>query len=657
MVSHGVPAVLNGELGFGGWSAAIYGCPDWGWGGRLLSRWVEWAVLSLRWVPSADWFYRESAVIVHELHELQEKHGWLTSKGLHELAEKLNVPVHHLHGVASFYPHFRLKPPPKATLHVCTDISCHMRGAPALLQQMRDMAVAAGGGSGGEEIEVKNCSCLGQCDGAPAMLINDEVYARQSLEQLAYWAGQAIGGREVPALSLAPGAKGPYRTNPYATELEHYGALKAILAGGNGGGDDVLKKMAAANLKGMGGAGFPTNRKWEAVKAQPVPAGGKKYVICNADESEVGTFKDRELMKQLPWLLVEAMIICAVVTGAEVGYIYIRHEYHEQIHVLEREIEKAKLMGLVGENILGSGKKFDLSVFVSPGGYVQGEETALMEAIEGNRGQPRNKISDVGLMRAAPVFQGLHASPTVINNVETFCYVPAILVKGPEWFKAQGVNGCEGLKWIGVSGDVNRPGVFEVPMGITYREVIENLAGGIIGGKKMIAFAPSGPSFGLLPAEKADLKLDWNTSVDPVGRILGSGAVVAVAEGRDIVDLALNFTRFYRNESCGKCVPCRVGSQKMVDLIFGILQGTATQEDLAMVPQLAETMSMTSICGLGQVVASPIKSVLAFFKAEVDAHIAAGRAKTTADASFRSSATGNNGHTPVMITAGGKVLR
>jgi NADH:ubiquinone oxidoreductase subunit F (NADH-binding) len=319
--------------------------------------------------------------------------------------------------------------------------------------------------------------------------------------------------------------------------------------------------------------------------------------------------------------VIEAMTIAALVTGATEGYLYIRHEYHEQIEICREEIIRARAAGLIGNNILGSGKDFELDVFVSPGGYVQGEETALMEAIEGKRGQPRNKPVDVGLAKGAPAFNGLWGKPTIINNVETFAYVPVILTKGPEEFKKFGINGCEGLKWIGVSGDVNQPGVFEVPMGTTYETAIMELAGGIVGGKKIKGFAPSGPSFGLLPDSMLNLKMDWGTAVAPVGRILGSGAIVAVADDRCMLDLALNFTRFYRNESCGKCVPCRLGSQKMVDLIFGLTQGTATEADLEAVPRLADMLNMTSICGLGQVVPSPIKSLLAFFKDEVDAHI------------------------------------
>jgi NADP-reducing hydrogenase subunit HndC len=378
----------------------------------------------------------------------------------------------------------------------------------------------------------------------------------------------------------------------------------------------------------MGGAGSPAFRKWDTVSKQKSE---KKYIVCNADESEVGTFKDRELLKLLPHLLVEAMTIAAVTTGADKGYIYIRHEYHEQVEILEREIARARTLGVIGNNVLGSKKAFDLEVFVSPGGYVQGEETALLEAIEGRRGQPRNKERDVGLFRGVPAFQGLFGKPTIINNVETFCYIPLILLQGAEAFKAMGKNGCWGLKWVGIGGDVNNPGVFEVCMGTTYTEVIK-LAGGMRDGRALKALCPSGPTGGFVPGAMAEYPMDFKIfgpKGEPVNdwakaggfAAVGSAAIVAIADDRCILDAALNFTRFYRNESCGKCVPCRVGSQKVVDIIAGICQGTARGPDIAEIERLALTLDLTSICGLGQVVCSPIESALKYFRHEIEEHL------------------------------------
>lgn len=547
-------------------------------------------------------------MVIAELKSIQDRAGYISDAELHDLSARLKIPVHELFGVASFYPHFRLKPPPRMTLHVCSDLACHMKGAQKILSRAEAQAAAD------PSVEVKRCSCLGQCDRAPALLVNDEPFADAGIEQILSMIPRAIGGEPVryPKLNGLPG---PFKTDPYKSESERYGVLKQLIASRDYEG--VIKKLSDAGLRGMGGAGFATGKKWDAVAKSAAP---EKYIICNADESEVGTFKDRELMLNLPWLLVEAMIIAGVTTGATRGFIYCRHEYHDQIHVLEEEIKHARSMNLIGQNLLGSGKAFELSVFVSPGGYVQGEETALMEAIEGKRGQPRNKLVDFGLNRAAPVFNGLWGKPTVINNVETLCYLPAILSHPAEWWKAQGANGFVGLKWIGVSGDVEKPGVFEVPMGTTYDDAINKYAGGVSNGRALKAFAPSGPSGGFLPASMLNLNMDFDAMAN-AGSMLGSGAIVAVAEGRCMVDLALNETRFFRNESCGKCVPCRLGTQKLADILYGITQATARQDDLETVERVAMTMYQTSICGLGQFAPYPIRSVLKYWRNEVEDHL------------------------------------
>lgn len=557
---------------------------------------------------------------VEELKAIQDRFGYLPENELYALAARMNVPVYELHGVASFYPHFRLKPSPKTTIHVCTDLPCHLRNAGGLLDRLKALAGDKAQGDT-PQVEVKGCSCLGQCDGAPAVMINDNPYARKTSDEIIKLADVAISGLEIPHQHFES-PKGPFKTDPYGSG-ERYEALKQLVASGEYAA--VIDKIKAANLRGMGGGGFAAHIKWNTVRNQNST---EKYIVCNGDESEVGTFKDREILKLLPHLLVEAMTIAGLVTGATKGYIYIRHEYHEQIHILERELIDARSKNLVGDNILGSGKNFDLQVFVSPGGYVQGEETALLEAIEGKRGQPRNKPIDLGLA-GIPAMNGLWGKPTLINNVETYIYVPVILLKGPEWFVSQGVNGSQGLKWIGVGGHVNKPGVFEVPMGTRYTEALE-MAGGVLGGRKLKAFAPSGPSFGFLPAAAAAAAMDFPqydkegkpaNDIAKVGGTVGSAAIVMFAEGTDMVDAALNFTKFYRNESCGKCVPCRVGSQKLVDIIAGIAAGTARDHDLEEIERLGETMVMTSICGLGQVVAKPIQSVLKHFRSEIEAMV------------------------------------
>jgi formate dehydrogenase beta subunit len=382
--------------------------------------------------------------------------------------------------------------------------------------------------------------------------------------------------------------------------------------------DDVLARLKTAELRGMGGAGFPTSMKWDLVRNQTDPV---KYVVCNADESEPGTIKDRFIMTNLPHLVIEGMLIAGLVTGAKRGILYIRHEYAQQEQILGEEIRRCHRAGLLGGKILGSDLGFDLEIFVSPGGYICGEESALIEAIEGHRAEPRNKPPFPGQV-------GLWQKPTVINNVETFINVPQILARGAEWFVAQGVGGSRGLKFVGVSGHVARPGVFEVPMGTPMREVLFKHAGGIRGGHTLKAFAPSGPSSGYLPASMVDVRLDFKALAD-TGSMLGSGAIVVCDETTCMLDMALNAVRFYRNESCGKCVPCRVGTQKMADLLVRWAQGAIPESqyrsDLALLDDLSQAMSQTSICGLGQIAPAPIQSVLRHFRAEVDAHILKGQ--------------------------------
>jgi NADH-quinone oxidoreductase subunit F len=380
----------------------------------------------------------------------------------------------------------------------------------------------------------------------------------------------------------------------------------------------VLAQLKTSELRGMGGAGFQTSLKWDLVRKE---AATPKYVVCNADESEPGTIKDRFIMTHLPHLLIEGMAIAGIVTGAKIGVLYIRHEYHLQEEILGEELRRCYQMGLLGKNILSSGLDFDLQIFVSPGGYICGEETALIEAIEGHRAEPRNKPP-------FPVASGLFGKPTVLNNVETFVNVPQILARGVEWFKAQGQAGSRGLKFVGVSGHVANPGVFEVAMGTTMREVLFTHAGGIRGGRALKSFAPSGPSSGYLPASMVDVRLDFKALAD-AGSMLGSGAIVVCDDTTCMLDMALNAVRFYRNESCGKCVPCRVGSQKMTDLLVRWTQGALPESqyraDLTLLDELSSAMALASICGLGQIVPAPIQSVLKHFRAEVDAHVLQGK--------------------------------
>jgi NADH:ubiquinone oxidoreductase subunit F (NADH-binding)/NADH:ubiquinone oxidoreductase subunit E len=545
-------------------------------------------------------------VIFDELRAIQLRHGFLPKAELQALSARTQTPLYQIHSVASFYPHFHLAPPARAELRVCADMSCHLNGAAELRAELERRFRNARQG----EVEIRDVSCLGRCDRAPAMAVNDHIFAGITADRGEAVARAALAGDELrddgPEQGRLACASDPY------PDGEGYGALRALVASKDFAA--VLARLQEAELRGMGGAGFPTAMKWDLVRKQPP---GEKYIVCNADESEPGTIKDRFIMTHLPHLLVEGMILAGLVTGAKQGILYIRHEYHLQEEILGEEIRRAYRGGMLGRNILGSGLEFELGIFVSPGGYICGEESALIEAMEGHRAEPRNKPPFPGVA-------GLWQKPTVINNVETFIHVPQILARGVDAYKAAGRNGSRGWKFVGVSGHCAKPGIYEVPMGITLREVLVDYAGGVRGGRALKAFAPSGPSSGYLPAGLVDVRLDFKALAE-AGSMLGSGAIVVCDDTTCMLDMALNAVRFYRNESCGKCVPCRVGSQKMVDLLarwtLGGLPEAQYRADLSLLEELSFAMSQTSICGLGQIAPAPIQSVLKHFRAEVDAHV------------------------------------
>lgn len=541
-------------------------------------------------------------MIFDDLRAIQSQYGFLPAEQLQELSQRSKTPLYRIHGVADFYPHFHLSRPPKVRMNVCSDMSCHLRGADdlkaGLQQRFRGMS--------DKDVAVGEVSCLGQCDGAPAVSINDHIYRSVTTAQAEALVLTALGGSELPHMPAEEKVV-LLGSDPYAGG-EQYGAVRRLIVSRDW--DGVIAQLKASGLSGLGGAGFPTGVKWDIVRKERSP---EKYVVCNADESEPGTIKDRFIMQHLPNLLVEGMLIAGLVTGAKKGILYLRHEYEAQEHILEKEIERCYEKGLLGASVLGSGLTFDLELFISPGGYICGEESALIEAIEGKRAEPRNKPP-------FPVVQGVFNKPTALNNVETFTNVPQILVKGVEWYKSQGLGGAAGLKFVGISGDVRKPGVFEIPMGLPMSEMLYNLAGGVSDGKKLKAFAPSGPSSGYLPASMVDVRLDFK-SLAAIGSMLGSGAIVVCAEGRCMLDMALNAVKFFRNESCGKCVPCRMGSQKMVDILTGWTHGKGTAADMLLIDDLTEALKLTSICGLGQFAHSPLSSVLLHFREEIDAHV------------------------------------
>lgn len=520
------------------------------------------------------------------LNDAQRKHGYLSKDMLRALAKAANVPLHRLQQLVSFYPSFRTIPPPRVELAICRDVSCHLRGAEGCSKKFKELAA--------DGVEVQEVSCIGRCDLAPVGMLNHEPVPLADIEQVKAWVARPAS---VPHFDQPPPSR--WKIDPYPTPESRYGAFRKLVGLSRGEGEAwALAELKASGVRGMGGAGFPAGQKWALVKQEPrFP----KYVICNADESEPGTFKDAKILADVPHLTLEGMMIAAFTLGAETAIIYLRHEYEAERRRLQAAIDIAYTSGLLGKNVLGTGANLDISIFVSPGGYILGEETALLEALEDKRGEPRNKPPFPGT-------HGLNGQPTLINNVETFAHIPGILMNGGAWWKGQGKNGSAGLKFIAVSGHVEKPGVYEVPLGTTVRELID-MAGGVKDGKKLLAFMPGGASSNVLPADKADVKLDF-AELAKAGSMLGSGALIVIAEGSDLLALAANVTRFFRNESCGKCVPCRVGSEKAVELLDAVLAGKAPRTALDVLPDLGETMALTSICGLGQVAVAPALSVL-----------------------------------------------
>lgn len=562
-------------------------------------------------------------MIVQELQKIQERCGWLPAEELKALSQRLTVPLHRLHEVASYYPLYRLKPPPRVDVKICRDMACHMAGAERVRAEVEMIASEYPAGS----VAVDGVSCLGRCDKAVAAAVNDHHYVlSQTSESLRQLISKAYSKDPLPHAHWDMSPLG--LTIDVYNGRSEYLAVKRWFEGMEA--NALLKELEVSGLRGMGGAGFPTFRKWMAVRGAP---GQPKYVVCNADESEPGTFKDRELLRRAPWLVIEGMVLAALVVGAEKGWIYIRHEYPDGIDAVRAELKRAREAGIIGSNILGKGKTFELDIFISPGGYVQGEESALLEAMEDRRGEPRNKPP-------FPVFQGLYGKPTVINNVETLSWVPGIVLHGGSWYRDMGVRGATGMRLVSISGDVAKPGVYEAPLGQTLRELIE-LAGGMAGGRPFKAVALSGPSGGFYPAQvpvselppkfvqtkmpvgatqfdMLDLALDFTTCGE-MGAMLGAACIV-YNDTRDMVNQALNAVSFYRNESCGKCVPCRVGGQKMVEMTTELVEGRSPPGRLELMRDLGETMGLTSICGLGQVASNPVTSVLKLFPEEVEAY-------------------------------------
>lgn len=387
-----------------------------------------------------------------------------------------------------------------------------------------------------------------------------------------------------------------------------YSALAKVLSSMTG--EEVCKQISESNLRGRGGGGFPTGRKWEQVRRQAEPV---KYIVCNGDEGDPGAFMDRSIMEGDPHKMLEGMMIAGYATGAQEGYIYVRAEYPLAVSRLRTAIRKAEEIGLLGENILGSGFNFKLHINRGAGAFVCGEGSALTTSIEGKRGMPRVKPPRT-------VEQGLFGKPTVLNNVETFANVPEIIQNGAAWFKSIGPENSPGTKAFALTGNVNNTGLIEVPMGTTLREVIFDIGGGVKNGKAFKAVQIGGPSGGCLTSEHLDLPMDFD-SLKKVGAMVGSGGLVVMDDSTCMVEVSRFFMNFTQNESCGKCVPCREGTKRMLEILERIVHGEGTPEDLDLLSELASTISETALCGLGKTAASPVQSTLKYFRNEYEAHV------------------------------------
>lgn len=580
-------------------------------------------------------------MIIQALNARQKaRGGYLTEDDLRRVARELSVSLHQIEALVTFFPHYRTQPPPKVDVHICRDMSCHLRGSLHLIDRLSRWAQDCHV----NEVHISGVSCLGRCDRAPAALVNEKLYVLRDEPQFRKIIESHLDQdlQEPPNTDweLAQSKVGKWEIDTYEGPSS-YESVREFVAAPDP--ELVIKALETAGLLGMGGAGGRTYMKWNDVRQA---TGLTKYVVCNADESEPGTFKDRELLLAAPHLTIEGMILAALVVGASKGWVYLRHEYPEQADAVDRELDRARRLGALGNNIFGSQYSFSIEVFVSPGNYICGEQTALIEAMEDKRAEPRNRPPEL-------MTNGYKNQPTLLNNVETFAWVPAILQRSSgQWYAQRGKksgpwvadasDSIRGMRFFSISGDVFRPGVYEVPTGIPLGELIDNYCGGMANGKEIVAVALSGPSGGLLPpkipinalnrrfVEKhvpagiteldvRDIPLDINVS-RALDIMIGAGIVI-YGTGADVASEAITCSRFFRNESCGKCVPCRIGSQKITEMGERLAEGSVSAAQLNVLRdaanELSQVMKSASICGLGQVASNPIRSLLTFFPNEV----------------------------------------
>ena len=537
------------------------------------------------------------------LHAVQDRIGWISPGALDHVCARLTVPPAEAYGVASFYALFRTTPAPSEIVHVCDDLVCRVNGAEQLCEEMERRFGPEGTetGANGTGVTWQRSPCLGQCDRGSAAMIQragrhaarsvlapvDPGQVRPSVSFTPPLVPQADGDRSSLRLLRRVGQVDPGSLDSYRAAGGYEMLRRAVAAGPQG----VIRALKDAKLLGRGGAAFPTAVKWEAVTTNPVRP---HYVVCNADESEPGTFKDRVLMEQDPYALLEALTIMGYACGAEQGYIYIRGEYPAAEARLRHAVGQARVRGFLGGNVMGEGFAFDIEVRRGAGAYIAGEETALINSLEGKRAEPRNKPP-------FPAQSGLFGKPTAINNVETLLCVLEILRIGGPAFAAIGTENSSGTRLFCLSGCVERPGLYEYEFGVTLRQVIE-AAGGVRGGRPLRAVLLGGAAGSFVGPNALDTPLTFE-GVREIGATLGSGVVLVLDDSVDLTGLLRRIAQFFRDESCGQCVPCRVGTARQEELLRRLTRGAplgSAEKELALLDDIGAVARDASICGLGQ---------------------------------------------------------
>jgi len=556
----------------------------------------------------------DRTLLLPALHALHAAEGWISEGGLNYICERLTVPPAEAYGVATFYAMFSVQPQPKTVVHVCDDIACRIQGGNALVAELEAL------GADGDWTWTRS-PCLGMCEQAPAIFAQRAGRPDVSLGEATVATVRAAVAPD-STVTCAGGVTAPQVWDPVVraglrllrrlgevdpSSIDAYraaGGYAALRRAIDLGPEGTIREITDATLLGRGGAAFPTGVKWKAVAEQ---SARPHFVICNADESEPGTFKDRLVMELDPFSVVEALTIAGYATGAERGYVYIRGEYPLATERLERAVAEARVHGYLGDDVMEHRFRFDIELRRGAGAYICGEETALFNSLEGKRGEPRNKPP-------FPVTSGVFGKPTAINNVETLINVLPILELGAQGYSSVGTEDSTGTRLFCLSGHVERPGVYEHPHGVTLGDAIVS-AGGVRGGKRLKAVLLGGAAGGFVGPDRLDARLTFEDA-RAGGYTLGSGVIMVFDEDTDLVDLVLRIARFFRDESCGQCVPCRVGTvrqeEALLRLVSGRTLGTRADE-LALLEDVADVMRDASICGLGQTAAAAVGSAISTF--------------------------------------------